>query len=141
MDLVKLRDLARMKDTADHITAGLTDVVTPLLPYGSPYATSEFNRIIFEDVIGKGVTPTLSRQSAMRIPAIARGRNLMVSTICRFVLKAADESGILADQPKWMWSTAGPTHPAVRLAWTVDDHIFYGWSLWSRDDDGEPGTR
>jgi hypothetical protein len=130
---VKLRDIATLKPRTDQITAALTDVVTPLLPYGSPYATSEFNRIIFEDIIGAGVTPTLSRAQAMKIPAVARGRNLMVSTICRWVLKAADERGVLTTQPAWMYATAGPTHPAIRLAWTVDDLIFYGWSLWSRD--------
>lgn len=138
---MRIRDIGRIKPAADEVTAGLTDYVTPLLPYGTPYATSEFNKLIFEDIIGAGVTPTLSRQAAMRIPALARGRNLMVSTICRFILKAADERGPLATQPRWMYSTAGPTHPALRLAWTVDDLIFYGWSLWDRTPTGDPGTR
>lgn len=109
-------------------------VVNPsMLPYGSPYATSEFNRMIFDDIVGKGISPSISRAQAMKIPAIARARNIMVATICRFPLKAYDGDVEVATQPAWMYSTAGATHPAMRIAWTVDDFIFYGWSLWSRN--------
>jgi len=108
-------------------------VVNPsMLPYGSPYATSELNRMIFDDIVGKGLSPSISRAQAMKIPAIARARNIMVTTISRFPLKAFTGEVESAVQPAWMYSTAGATHPAIRTAWTVDDFIFYGWSLWSR---------
>lgn len=119
----------------DRVTASLPSVaLTPsLLPWGTPYATSELNRMVFEDIVGKGISPAISRAQAMKIPAIARGRNLLVATICRFPLLDFEGDVEAPAQPSWMFSTAGATHPQMRIAWTVDDLIFYGWSLWSRD--------
>lgn len=145
---MRLPRLATPRDALT-ITAGLHDVVTnpALLPYGSPYTDSALNRMVFEDVVGKGIVPGISRAQAMKIPAIARARNRMVSTICRFPLRAFDPSdGLDAApsivQPTWMYSTAGATHPQMKIAWTVDDLIFHGWSLWSRNPlTLEPGDR
>lgn len=108
-------------------------IAPSLLPWGTPYASSELNRMVFEDIVGKGITPGISRAQAMKIPAIARGRNLLVATVCRFPLLDFEGDVESTVQPEWMWSTAGPTHPQMRMAWTVDDLIFFGWSLWSRD--------
>lgn len=146
--LVRFPRIATPRDAAT-ITAGLRDVVInpATLPYGSPYTDSTLARMVFDDVVGKGVTPSLSRAQAMKIPAIARARNRMVSTVCRFPLRAFDPSDALDGppsvvQPVWMHSTAGATHPQMRTAWTVDDLIFYGWSLWSRNPlTLEPGDR
>lgn len=144
---MRLPRIATPRDAVT-ITAGLRDVVVnpSTLPYGSPYTDSTLARMVFEDVIGGGVTPSMSRAQAMKIPAIARARNRMVSTICRFPLRAFDDPNPdappAAVQPAWMHSTAGATHPQTRTAWTVDDLIFYGWSLWSRNPATlEPGDR
>lgn len=106
------------------------------LPYASPYASDTLNQVIFEDIVGKGVVAPISRAQAMKIPTVARARNLMVSTIARFPLVAFAGPTQLTPEatPSWMHATAGPLHPSFRIAWTVDDLIFYGWSLWSRYD-------
>lgn len=109
------------------------------LPFASPWSTSDLQRIVFEDVFGQHV-PENTRTAAMRVPTIARGRNLFVSAISRLPLRQADEAGFTADQSSWLHSTA-TLSPVHRLAWTVDDLIFYGWSCWSRDAEGNPSTR
>jgi hypothetical protein len=74
----------------------------------------------------------LTRDSAMRIPAVSKGRNLLVSTIAGLPLLAMTKAGPLSDdaQPTWLYRTNGIVSPYSRMAWTVDDLIFYGQSLW-----------
>lgn len=103
------------------------------LPIASPWSSSDLNRIVAEDVFGSDL-PINTRAAAMRIPAIARGRNLIVSSICRLPLAAMNAAGErLNPTPTWMTSDGGGSSPQLRLAWTVDDLIFYGWSCWWRD--------
>lgn len=125
--------------SAGRVTAALVETPSfspSSLPYASPFASDTLNQVIFDDIVGKGVVAPISRAQAMKIPTVARARNLMVSTIARFPLVALEGSTTLpsTETPAWMYATAGPLHPAFRNAWTVDDLIFYGWSLWSRAD-------
>ena len=122
--------LGLAQGTAD-VQASLT--APDALPIASPWSPSHLDRWVFEDIIGTGSLPG-SRAEAMRIPAVARARNLVVSTICRQPLEVYRGATRLddLDQPTWIYSTAGPTHPFIRLAWTIDDLIFYGLSCWSR---------
>lgn len=101
------------------------------LPYVSPFSpASDLNRLVWHDMFGDtaGVSVN-SRDSAMRIAAVARGRNLIVSTICRFpfALFAGEEERPPAP---WMFRTNDGSSWQLRNAWTVDDLMFYGWSLW-----------
>ncbi|WIA98034.1 phage portal protein [Curtobacterium sp. MCBA15_004] len=75
----------------------------------------------------------LERSVAMTVPAIARGRNLLVGAIQRFPLVVLDENGPLSTQPTWAYRTSGPVTPQERIAWTVDDLIFHGVALWLRE--------
>lgn len=134
-------------DEFDRISAALDDPTT--FPMASPWSDSEFaNGLLFDDVFGadSGIV-TVSRAAAMRIPAIARGRNLMVQTIARYSLEAAEGSvdgttpgARLAEQPEWLTYPLDGSSPQLRMAWTVDDLLFYGWSLWNRVN-GVPTSR
>lgn len=121
----------------DRATAGF--VSDPArLPIASPWSSStNLQRIVFEDIFGSD-TPCNTRSAAMKIPAVARGRNLLVSTICRFPFVTKKRDTVLAPAP-WI-TNAGAMSPQLRLALTVDDLIFYGWSCWWRTNgaDGFP---
>lgn len=159
LDLFGARSYERAIDAA---SAPVTD--PSALPIASPWSgSSHLQRLVVEDVFGQDV-PINSRGSAMRVPAVARGRNLLVSTISRFPLVQlgagqqvpyrpapeamadpavratyADELRAFAlTQPSWLYrSTDDGTSPQLRLAWTVDDLIFYGASCWWRRNDSE----
>lgn len=146
-------------------------VVDPsTLPYSSPWSTNNLQRIVAEDIFGSDL-PLNTRQAAMELPAVARGRNLICSTIPRFPLvdlgvgdtvpvrpdraAFADHTTYVAaldeyrdrmrafalTQPTWLYRTSDGTSPQLRMAWTVDDLMFYGWSCWWRRNnaDGFPG--
>ena len=111
-------------------------MLSPLtLPYVSPFSPSGgLEQVFWSDVFGEEGPAFTSRDHAMKIPALARARNLLVSTICRAPMVAykGDVALGLKQQPTFLYATDGVTPPSHRLAWTVDDLIFYGWSLWGR---------
>lgn len=106
-----------------------------MLPIASPWADSKLAEVVFDDIVGKGIPRPISRSTAMSVPPFARARNMLVSTISRFPLVDFDEDTETSEQPLWLQSTAGATSPQHRMAWTVDDLIHYGWSLWARFND------
>lgn len=111
-------------------------------PIASPWASSTMQRIVAEDVFGSDL-PNNTREAAMRIPAVARARNLMVLSIAVNPLVALKAGQPLAPQPSWLSAAAGGTSPQQTIAWTVDDLMFYGWSCWWRNNgsDGFPLNR
>lgn len=131
-----IRQALKLQRDADAVQAAIAD-----LPIASPWSDSgDLAKIIATDVFGANVLRRVNRQAAMAITAVARARNLLVSTIAQFPLEAYRGADLLEAQPTFLYSTAGPMHPALRLAWTVDDLIFFGTSLWSRTNgaDGFP---
>jgi hypothetical protein len=101
----------------------------------SPWAEGSLHAIVFSDLIGKDVADALpmGRGDAIQIPAVSKARNLLVSTIAKLPLIALDATGPLADQPTWLYRTDGLVSPQERMAWTVDDLIFYGMSVWATE--------
>jgi hypothetical protein len=85
---------------------------------------------VWEDIFGDSI-PTNTRAAAMRIPAIARGRNLLCTAAARarLVSLKVDQP---APTPSWVTRAGGGQSPALRMAWTIDDLIFYGMSCWYR---------
>lgn len=115
------------------VTGAVVDPST--LPFASPWSgSSNLQRIVFEDIFGSDV-PHNTRAAAMRLPAIARARNLFVSTIMRQPLRALDGDDLRPHQPSWLTRTGDGASPQLRACWTVDDLFFYGWSCWWRDND------
>jgi hypothetical protein len=118
----------------ERVTAGLFDDPSGY-PIASPWSDpGGLAKVIASDVFGLDEPPISTRAAAMRIPAIARARNLIVSSIARIPLEVADgpTGEALTDQPTWVYRTDDGTSPQHRLAWTVDDLMFHGWSLWDK---------
>lgn len=87
--------------------------------------------VVLDDVFRAKVQP-VTRAEAMTLPALSNGRNLICSVLSRQPLVAYGRGGRLPDQPGWLVrSKYFP--PRLRMLWTIDDVIFYGWSLWVLD--------
>lgn len=104
----------------------------------SPWAdASHLERVAYSELIGPvdGELP-VTRALAMSIPAISAARRLLISKIAGRPLRALNADGSLApNQPTWLYrsnSTSGVS-PWHRMAATIDDLIFYGWSLWATE--------
>lgn len=97
----------------------------------SPYApsVSQLQQIVFSDILGSSYRP-VDRCVAMGVPAVARLRHLLCGTIARMPLVALQGDTLDTPQPGWMQRTDTDLSPYHRMLWTVDDCLFYGWSLW-----------
>ena len=128
-------------DTVDRIAAAMTPaVVDPsALPIASPWSSSHLQRLVVEDVFGSEL-PINTRAAAMRLDPVARGRNLLVTAGSGLPLRELDETGPVTEQPAWLSRVDGGASPEHRMAWTIDDLIFYGWSCWTKVA-GEGGAR
>lgn len=76
---------------------------------------------------------TVTREQAMRVPAVRRGRALIAGTIGTLPLLALreDSAGGVTPVPRTLLDQLDPrTTPAWTLTWTVDDLLFHGVSWW-----------
>lgn len=110
---------------------------------------STLNEVIFSELFGDLATSglPLGREQAMSVPAVAKARNLLVSSIAKFPQKAlrrqttdATDIDVTADHA-WLYRTNGVVSPYERMVWTVDDGFFYGLSLWLTDRGAEDAGR
>lgn len=100
----------------------------------SPWAEpSTLNRVVLSDIFGAELADQfpLSRAEAIAIPAVSKARNLLIAVIAPLPLIALDKNGPLTVQPSWLYRTDSLVTPYERMAWTVDDLVFNGFSLWS----------
>ena len=94
----------------------------------SPHESGKLARIIWAEHFA-GATGEVNRNGAMQIPAIAKGRNVLVGVGGGLPLVEL-EGETEVDQP-WLYRTSGDVSPWHRMAWTIDDLIFHGYSLWA----------
>jgi hypothetical protein len=127
---LRLLDGANALAESGITTNGTSGIKSPWAP-----ATS-LSRIIATDILGAESLP-VSRTDAMGVPAIARGRHKLVTAVqkCRLVTYRRDVE--VDNGPAWLYRTKTRTSPQHRLVWTVDDLIFYGWSLWAAERNGK----
>lgn len=84
------------------------------------------------DSIFEGRTIPVTRAEAMSVPAISRARRLVCNILGRQPLVAYRAGEPLSEQPRFLY--ASRYFPArLRMIWTLDDLMFYGWSLWVLD--------
>lgn len=101
----------------------------------SPFAgPSHLNQVVWPDIMGSDWLP-LTRAEAMAVPAVARSRGLITGTIARLELEAVKDDTPVEPKPLWMNRTDSPLPPYHRMLWTVDDLVFYGYSLWAVERD------
>lgn len=102
----------------------------------SPWSTGDLSRIVWADLFGADEAAyPLTREAAIQVPAVARARHLLVGTIARQPLRAIRLDAPIDPQPLWLTRTDGTMSPWHRMAWTVDDCLFGGWSLWACERD------
>jgi len=106
--------------------------VTPQLEAPAGWTSGgQLNTIVWADVFGAGDYAPLTRAAAMAVPAVARLRHLLVATIAPLPLIQLTGDAQDPTQPGWMTRTDGTLSPWHRMAWTIDDCLFFGWSLWA----------
>lgn len=98
------------------------------LPWQTP--TNQLQQFVIDDVFGED-TNLVTRENALRVPAIARARSLIVGAISDLPLYAWRGETKVTDQPSFLYRNRDISlwH---RIALTVDDILFYDRSLWYR---------
>lgn len=111
------------------LTASTHMLAAPSAPppmLGSPWVTSELNTV-FADILGADATLPLTREVAMRVPAVARARHTICPTLARIPLVvsgSSPETARFLDQPDPAMSRF------LLVTWTLDDMLFHGVSWW-----------
>lgn len=98
---------------------------------------TSLTQIVVDDIFGD-VTDLVDRTNAMRVPAVRRGRALLVGGIADLPLVAYRGEQRVTKQPAWLYRS-DRMDPWHRIAFTIDDLIFYDCSLWGRSN-GEDGS-
>lgn len=107
------------------------------------------NSHLYDVAYNLGIDPAslpLTRAAAMRVPAMARARNLTAGAIAGLPVQTWRGDTLVDPQPYWAYGTDGQTGRLTReelLRWhlgpqspmhrhlsTVDDLLFYGESMW-----------
>ena len=87
--------------------------------------------VVYSDLF-EAADLAVTRNEAMSIPAVARGRNLIAPVLSRQPLVAYRDGVALDPQPTWL-SSSRYFPPRLRCLWTIDDIIFNGMALWIVD--------
>lgn len=100
-------------------------------PQVEAWSTGQLQSIVWADILGLEAMP-LTRAEAMMIPAVARARHLICTTIAALPLVVYRGPDPVPDdaQPVWAYGTDTIQSPYQRMLWTLDDLVFYGASLW-----------
>lgn len=97
----------------------------------SPWADGELAALVVSDVFGiDAENIPVNRELALSVPPIAGGRNRIVGEIAGKPLRRLDGDRETPTQPAWLSNTRNGVSPWHRMAATLDDHIFYPYSLW-----------
>lgn len=135
--------------------AGLSHALPRLQPQVESWTTSTLDAVVWADILGTDVAP-MSRADAMAVPAVARARHLTAGALAKLPLKTY-RTDVEVAAPYWAQGSDGQLGTltgaqcdlfgvARQSTWqrtldTVDDHLFYGESLWLVTDldlDGRP---
>lgn len=126
--------LSRGPRVVESLSSGVDSIGSTSARAGiqSPWTTGQLQKLVWSDIFGIE-TQWITRAEALTIPAVFKARAVLLSLIADKVLYAL-RNGVRVDpQPTWLSWTPGQLSPWQRMANTVDDLVFYGWSLWSRE--------
>lgn len=96
----------------------------------SPWSSTQLNTLVWSDVFG-GEAQVMTRAEALSLPAVNKATAIMKSLIADKPLRAYKGDELAPVQPTFLYRTDGDVSPWLRMAGTIDDLIFYGWSLWA----------
>ncbi len=106
----------------------------PAPELGSPWAdSSHLQNIVFQELVGDLSTVPITRATAMAVPAIARARGVVCTTLGRLDLFAEDLSGTElagSETARFLDCPDPEQNRFVMITWTVDDLVFHGVSWW-----------
>jgi hypothetical protein len=100
------------------------------------WSEGQLSSIFAAEIIGS-TGSFITREQAMSLPPVAKGRAILTGQIAPAPLRALDEAGVIETQPRWLYRTDGAVTPHHRMLWTIDDLIFNGWSCWATPRDAE----
>lgn len=101
----------------------------------SPFA-GDLTRIVVPDLLslfGLDQFDCITREQALSIPGVYRARAILLSLIADKPLQAWRGGELVPEQPTFLYRTPGVLGPWQRMARTLDDLIFYPWSLWKTE--------
>lgn len=111
------------------------------IPLESPWAdNSHLETITLASLYG--LTPDtlpVNRTSAMQIATVAKGRNLIVTSIARMPLRATRNGALATNQPTVLTQLEVGTPNFITLSWTVDSMLFHGRAFWLITEKGFDG--
>lgn len=118
-------------------SSALMGPVTPDAEIASPWTSPDWlQTVVWGDVFGQTPDAPMTRSQAMAVPAIARARTVVTSTLGRLPIVVVDSEGADAtevpgtDLGKFL-AQPDPGQPRfIQVLWTVDDLIFHGVSWW-----------
>jgi hypothetical protein len=125
--------LARIADSFDRYSGnriGGTTTRGILSPYAAPSNLVSLTLPDLYELFGITEWSMMTREIAMQIPAVFRARAILLSLIPDKPLKAYFGADLVTEQPTFLYRTPGIVSPWQRMANTLDDLIFYPYSLW-----------
>jgi hypothetical protein len=113
-------------------TLGAATTASPMPPQdvASPFAAGQLQSIVWSDIFGQS-TEIMTREEALAIPGVHKARAVLLALIADKPLVAYKGEERMPTQPTWTRRTSGAVSPWHRMAVTIDDLIFFGWSLWA----------
>lgn len=104
-------------------------------PLVSPLAgsTAQMSRLVWSEFFA-GEVAEVTREGALMIPPLKRGRDLLVGVIAGMQLQ--QWKGDTEVSAPWLLNSSSGISPWHRMAGTIDDLIFYDWSAWAVTRDG-----
>jgi hypothetical protein len=117
-------------------SSALSGPVTPAPEIASPWTAPDWlQTVVWGDLFGQGKGP-LTRSEAMAIPAVARSRGVVCTTLGRLPLVVVDGEGPTAqevpgtDLGRFLAQPDPQQARFIQVLWTVDDLVFHGVSWW-----------
>lgn len=129
--------------TQANLSAAYVQAESKYTGIASPWAdASHLETMVLSDAFG--ITPDLlpvNRASAMQIASLAKGRNLICTSIARMPLHATKGGTPVADQPALLKQLDPHVTNFNTLSWTIDSMLFKGRAFWlisEKTFDGRP---
>lgn len=88
------------------------------------------NKAVAYSPWGALVDYSVSRESSMQVPAIARARNVVCNTLASIPLELYARDGRHMRKHSWMEQPDLNTPRSVTMAWTIDNLMFFGRAFW-----------
>lgn len=120
--------------------ASAANVLAPIMPWSPSTALAG---LVYSDIYGPTGTDAVTRETAMTVQPIGRGRAVIIGRLADLVFEQGEfvNGEFVADatQPAWLTQTQNAQTCWHRFAWSLDDVLFTGWALWiiERDEAGK----